>query len=179
MQEVFHPGYMDTSKAPIGSDILRLFDAQRGQRKFEQFVSFVNTDGLTSQMSSSFLEFLNQLFKLTGKLWEPGSCRNINSMVDPAKTVLEKSPQLGFSSVNPKRYSHSHFWLQLEIIGQPNGLIVDPTGVPIDHNDYNQKKILPYFGPIEGAKDFAKHVYRNAQDIDDWRYRDLPPGFHP
>jgi hypothetical protein len=41
------------------------------------------------------------------------------------------------------------------------------------------ENITTYFGLVSSATGSHKAVYSKMQDLDEWRTRDLPPGFHP
>ncbi len=174
MEDLEHPGYLDFGHP----DFENYLDQRRNGRSFEDFTPFITTEGLDSREADQFQQFLKSFFDKTKKEWEPGGCRNIPELVEIANQIASEQKAFNDSKFVAKRFSRGHYWIQIE---QDDGqiIIVDPSGIPKDPQNYDRKHILPYFGPLDSAPEYAKKIYETAEDMDDWGTRDLPPSFHP
>ncbi len=171
-----HPGYVDYSDFNSRAGV----EKKRRTRTFDSYRSFLHTEGVSKAIGDDVEIFLRNFFGLTKDLWEPRSCTFIPSRLSDANKALNSVPRLHeIYKLVGRRYLRWHFWLQIQ---NPNQtiLIIDPCGVPQDpQNRQLTELIIPRFGLIDNAHDFAKEVYRQGEELDDWGTRDLPPGFHP
>jgi len=172
MSETFHPGYIDFS---LNVDV----ESLRKLRTFEGYRNFIHTEGLDECLRSAYITFLHHFFDLTKQYWEPTRCTSIPDSLPQAQLVLSKNPQLlkFYSAVEARRFSRSHFWLQLQHSNNPT-LIIDPTGVP-RKGVRGDEFFIPHFGLIEKAADNAQYVYSKGEPLDEFETTLGVPGFHP
>lgn len=174
MEDLEHPGFIDFGRANFDSYL----ELRRKNRSFEDFQPFIASENMPPKIASEFQYFLRLFFNKTKDEWEPGKCRDIPRLAETANQVAATNHIFNGKSFVPKRFSRGHYWLEINLDGIGK-LIVDPAGVPKDPKNDDRRQILPYFGPVDDAPEYAKTIYAEAKDMDDWGTRDLPPGFHP
>ena len=146
----------------------------------QSYTKYIEHAGLTEHESSALENFLFNFYSSYGNRFSPGNCALIPDLTEFARKA-QITTFLGgfFERINPKRYLRSHFFLAAKSRRDKDDLIIDPTGVPLNHGDLKLKSIVPYFGLKSRATGFHKHVYDNMNEMDDWGTRDLPPRFRP
>lgn len=131
---------------------------------FEQFHQFISLEALDSKTSTSFLNFLQELFEKTpNRLWFLGSCcgaveiarcaRIISSHYFPEQTKINVLME------------QNHLWSIVKRPNQTEVIVVDPAGIC----DPELETVLPYFGVLEACSfegyplTYAKQVYTQGE----------------
>jgi hypothetical protein len=132
---------------------------QREPLILEQFRPFISLKGLDSETSTSFLNFLQELFQKTPKhLWSRESCCGAVEIARTARTI--SSDYFTEQTKINVLMGLDHFWSVVEQPSQTK-IIVDPAGIW----DPEFEAVLPYFGVLEECSFegdplmYAKQVY--------------------
>lgn len=147
-------------------------------------LTFFNREGLTEEEANALYVTLVKLGEKTGNMWTPRDCGDIPELTKFANRIYIRSPAgKFFKRLVPKRFIHHHFFWCSDSRKGNKKLIIDPTGVPEDFNEYFKTRdpstIKPYFGLLEYAPGMHRSVYMEMKDMDDWGTGSFPPGFHP
>lgn len=133
---------------------------EKGEALFEEFLPFVNLEGIDDETSAHFMDFLRDFYDKTHELWEPGGCRSIEWMESKAKG--SRNQHLRGARIDLMNWAAGgHFWLKATF-GE-HQLVIDPTGVWVRGDYYKDNGgILPYFGLITEAPDKHLRIYENS-----------------
>ena len=148
----------------------------------DRCLKHLNRDGFTEEDGNLFYEFVKALGYRAGKLWIPCYCKaGFNVHTDFANELLSKmEARKILKQLATKRTAKIHYYWSAERVKDGETVILDPTGVPVTPEDYNNSSLIqPYFGLRELAPKNHKFIYSLMEDVDEWGTRDLPPKFHP
>jgi hypothetical protein len=131
------------------------------ERSFADFTPFIVTSGLNEETSDSLLSFLQGLYNISSRYWQPGDCLSIAATLTQTSSLANESFSHNVKTV-VKHWKGQHFWLE---INPGETLVIDPTGIPIHEKGFRLEDIHPYFGPINLAQGFPGTVYTNGEDL--------------